>query len=71
MVIHPFIHSTKKISSLFKEYCKCPETYQKFFCTFSINLLLHGEKNPYEDTEDINAGKTDSVKFAGILPISE
>lgn len=30
-----------------------------------------GQKKPREDTEDTNTGKTDSVKFAGILLISE
>jgi hypothetical protein len=29
------------------------------------------DKNLYKDTEDAKAGKTDSVKFASTLPISE
>lgn len=42
-----------------------------FLCIFYTKLLLHGKKSACEDTEDTKAGKTDSVKFAGILPISE
>ena len=50
---------------------------RNFFYIFHITLLLHAKKkkkkkkNPHKESEDTKAGKTDSVKSAGNLPISE
>lgn len=52
-------------------YCKCPETNQKFLLCILYQLAVAWQKiDPCEDTEDTKAGKTDSVKFVGTLPIS-
>lgn len=54
------------------EYCECPETYQKFLlCTLHPLAVAWRKIDPCEDTEDTKAGKTDSVKFVGTLPISK
>ena len=56
---------------LFEEHNRCPATYRKFPLYSLHQVAVAWEKSAYEDTEDTKAGKTDSVKFAGILPISE
>lgn len=53
------------------EYYECPETYQKFLlCILHSLAVAWGKTDLREDTENTKAGKRDSVKFVGPLPIS-